>query len=69
MAAILDTRLTAKSYGKRILSSLPPMPIVRSLDNIVSLEDYLDQQELAVPPRLNNGVVEGIAGFVPHQIQ
>jgi ATP-dependent DNA helicase DinG len=69
MAAILDSRLTTKSYGKRILACLPPMPVVRSLDHIVSLEDHLDQQERTLPPRLNNGVVEGIAGFVPHQIQ
>ncbi|HEY9718684.1 MAG TPA: helicase C-terminal domain-containing protein [Trichormus sp.] len=69
MAAILDSRLTTKSYGKRILACLPPMPVVRSLDHIVSLEDHLEQQERTLPPRLNNGVVEGIAGFVPHQIQ
>ena len=70
MVAILDPRLTSKSYGKRILACLPPMTILRTLDNIVSLDDYLDQQALTVPASgLGNGIVEGIAGFVPHQIQ
>jgi ATP-dependent DNA helicase DinG len=41
MVAILDCRLTTKRYGSSILSSLPPMPIVRSLDGIVTLDSYL----------------------------
>jgi len=71
MVAVLDARLTTKGYGKRILECLPPMTILRSLKGIVSLDDYLDQQALTTtpPPRLPGGIIEGVAGIVPHQIQ
>lgn len=41
MVAILDSRLTAKRYGSRILEALPPMPIVRSLEGIITLDEHL----------------------------
>jgi ATP-dependent DNA helicase DinG len=32
VVAVLDARLTTKSYGKRILRALPPAPVVRDLE-------------------------------------
>ncbi|HEY9773591.1 MAG TPA: helicase C-terminal domain-containing protein [Planktothrix sp.] len=43
MVAILDCRMSTKAYGKRILECLPPMKVVRSLDNIVTLDSFLDK--------------------------
>lgn len=34
--AILDTRLYTKGYGRRFLRSLPPSPIVRTLDDVAA---------------------------------
>lgn len=34
VVAILDSRLTNKGYGKRIVRSLPPAPLVKSLDDV-----------------------------------
>jgi ATP-dependent DNA helicase DinG len=31
--AVLDPRLTTKGYGKTFLKSLPPYPVVRSLED------------------------------------
>ncbi|MBI4532846.1 MAG: hypothetical protein HY711_02775, partial [Candidatus Melainabacteria bacterium] len=42
LVAILDPRLTRKAYGRKILECLPPMPIIRSLEGVESLEDMLD---------------------------
>lgn len=41
IVAILDSRLTGKYYGRRILECLPPMTIIRSLDGIMSLDARL----------------------------
>jgi hypothetical protein len=35
--------MSTKAYGKRILECLPPMKVVRSLDNIVTLDSFLDK--------------------------
>jgi ATP-dependent DNA helicase DinG len=32
--AVLDPRLTGKSYGRRFLASLPPAPVTRDLKQI-----------------------------------
>jgi hypothetical protein len=40
MVAILDARLTTKRYGRHVLSSLPPMPIIRNLSELISLDHY-----------------------------
>lgn len=34
--AILDTRLYTKGYGRRFLKSLPPSPIIRTLDEVAA---------------------------------
>ncbi len=44
MVAILDARLTTKRYGREILECLPPMSRIRSLNGIVTLDEYLDQK-------------------------
>lgn len=44
IVAILDPRISTKSYGKRILHDLPPMPSVANLDEAESfLKEYLDE--------------------------
>jgi ATP-dependent DNA helicase DinG len=44
IVAILDTRLTKKSYGRRIIEALPPMRLIRELPSLQSkkMEDFLD---------------------------
>lgn len=39
VVAVLDARLTAKQYGRRILECLPPMTIVRSLDSFETIDE------------------------------
>ncbi|MBX9720056.1 MAG: hypothetical protein K2X81_01570 [Candidatus Obscuribacterales bacterium] len=41
IVAILDPRITSKGYGKAVLSCLPPMQIIRSLGNAISIDDLL----------------------------
>jgi ATP-dependent DNA helicase DinG len=43
IVSILDTRLTAKRYGRAILECLPPMTIVRTINGISSIEAKLAQ--------------------------
>jgi ATP-dependent DNA helicase DinG len=44
LVAILDTRLTKKQYGRKIIDCLPPMKIIRTLPSLESrvMEDFLD---------------------------
>jgi ATP-dependent DNA helicase DinG len=42
IVAILDPRLSKKYYGRAILACLPPMSVVKSLGNLNSLEEALD---------------------------
>lgn len=44
IVAILDTRLTKKYYGKKIVDSLPPMQVIRQLPSAQSklIEDFID---------------------------
>ena len=44
LVAILDTRLTKKSYGRKIIDCLPPMKVIRTLPSLEShvMEDFLD---------------------------
>ncbi len=44
LVAILDTRLTKKYYGSKIVGCLPPMKIIRDLPTVESrvMEDFLD---------------------------
>jgi ATP-dependent DNA helicase DinG len=46
IAAILDPRILSKGYGKRILRDLPPMPLVKSMDEVTG---YLDGLKEVVP--------------------
>jgi ATP-dependent DNA helicase DinG len=39
IVAILDPRLTTKTYGKKVLECLPPMRIVRDLRELKTLEE------------------------------
>ncbi|HEY9787833.1 MAG TPA: helicase C-terminal domain-containing protein [Candidatus Obscuribacterales bacterium] len=39
LVALLDSRLTGKQYGRRILECMPPMTIIRSVESIESLDD------------------------------
>ncbi len=41
VVAILDPRMTSKTYGKAILSCLPPMQVVRSIQGARSIDDLL----------------------------
>ncbi|MBX9686588.1 MAG: hypothetical protein K2X27_07790 [Candidatus Obscuribacterales bacterium] len=41
IVAILDPRITGKTYGRGVLSCLPPMRIIRSLEGAHSLDDLL----------------------------
>ncbi|MCC6978266.1 MAG: hypothetical protein IT343_08080 [Candidatus Melainabacteria bacterium] len=40
IVAILDSRMTGKGYGRRILECLPGMRVVRTLDRLNSLSEY-----------------------------
>jgi ATP-dependent DNA helicase DinG len=44
LVAILDSRLTKKYYGRKIIECLPPMKLIRSLPTVESrlMEDFLD---------------------------
>jgi ATP-dependent DNA helicase DinG len=44
LVAILDARLTRKSYGSKIIECLPPMRVIRNLPTVHSrvMEDFLD---------------------------
>jgi ATP-dependent DNA helicase DinG len=44
LVAILDARLTRKSYGSKIIECLPPMRVIRNLPTVQSrvMEDFLD---------------------------
>ncbi|CAN5454532.1 ATP-dependent DNA helicase [soil metagenome] len=44
LVAILDSRLTKKYYGRKIIECLPPMKLIRSLPSLDShiMEDFLD---------------------------
>jgi len=44
LVAILDSRLTKKYYGRKIIDCLPPMKIIRELPTVAShvMEDFLD---------------------------
>jgi len=44
VVAILDSRLTKKYYGRKIIECLPPMKIIRQLPSVAShlMEDFLD---------------------------
>lgn len=42
IVAILDPRVTRKQYGRSILECLPPMRIIRTIDDIVSIDEKLD---------------------------
>jgi len=44
LVAILDTRMTKKYYGRKILDCLPPMKVIRTLPSVESkiMEDFLD---------------------------
>lgn len=44
IVAILDSRLTRKSYGAKIIDCLPPMRVIRELPTVASriMEDFLD---------------------------
>ncbi|MBX9571969.1 MAG: hypothetical protein K2X77_23955 [Candidatus Obscuribacterales bacterium] len=41
IVAILDPRVTSKAYGRAILSCLPPMTVVRSIQNASMIDDLL----------------------------
>lgn len=41
IVAILDPRVTSKAYGRAILSCLPPMTVVRSIQNADLIDDLL----------------------------
>ena len=41
LVAILDPRVTSKAYGRAILSCLPPMTVVRSIQNATLIDDLL----------------------------
>lgn len=41
IVAILDPRITSKTYGRAVLSCLPPMTIIRSLNGAKSVDDLL----------------------------
>ncbi len=41
IVAILDPRITAKAYGRAVLSCLPPMQIIRSIHGANSIDDLL----------------------------
>jgi ATP-dependent DNA helicase DinG len=45
--AICDPRLVSKSYGRRILSSLPPMRRVRELDDVLRFFASAEKLEAA----------------------
>jgi ATP-dependent DNA helicase DinG len=42
IVAILDSRLSKKYYGRSVIGCLPPMSILKSLRNVKSVDDVLD---------------------------
>lgn len=66
LVAILDCRLTAKAYGRKVLECLPPMTVVRSLQNMSTLDSYFDERSFFDPS--SSRVVENVQRTVPYQV-
>ncbi|HIA54193.1 MAG TPA: hypothetical protein EYN91_19240, partial [Candidatus Melainabacteria bacterium] len=62
IVSILDTRMTGKQYGRRILEALPGMRVVRSLNGMNTLDDVfgplLSERESGGIPHGEPGVNE-----------
>jgi hypothetical protein len=60
IVAILDSRMTGKQYGRRILECLPGMRVIRSLNGINSLADVFDPSP-EVQEQLSGYSVSGVS--------
>ena len=45
VVAILDVRLFSKGYGRRFRNSLPPSPLVRTLEDVVTFFEKEDERD------------------------
>lgn len=60
IVAILDSRMTGKQYGRRILECLPGMRVIRTLNGINSLADVFDPSP-EVQEQLSGYSVSGVS--------